>query len=141
MLKSVRSDGYLGPIVVVTGQGNEYVAASLTRAGADDYVAKNDLRPDILQRAINNALAQQSRRSVEAQNQHLLAELQMAKKALEGKNTRLSELYETAHQFVDNVANGIDNEDGDRLTAAGSDIQVIRGYITDLNQQVDTFCN
>ena len=46
-----------------------------------------------------------------------------------------------SHQFVDNVANGIDNEDGDRLTAAGSDIQVIRGYITDLNQQVDTFCN
>jgi diguanylate cyclase (GGDEF)-like protein len=104
VLKVVRSDGYLGPIVVVTGQGNEYVAANLTRAGADDYVAKNDLRPDILQRAINNALAQQSRRSVEAQNQRLLAELQSTKKALEGKNTRLSELYETAHQFVDNVS-------------------------------------
>lgn len=104
VLKALRSDGYLGPIVVVTGQGNEYVAANLTRAGADDYVAKDDLRPDILQRAINNALAQQSRRTVEAQNQRLLAELQMTKKALEGKNTRLSELYETAHQFVDNVS-------------------------------------
>ena len=104
ILKLLRSDGYLGPIVVVTGQGSEYVAADLTRAGADDYVAKSDLRPEVLQRAINNALAQQSRRQVEAQNKRLLAELQMTKKALEAKNTRLAELYETAHQFVDNVS-------------------------------------
>ena len=104
VVKTVRSSGYLGPIIAVTGQGNEYVAVNLTRAGADDYVAKSDLRPDILERAINNARAQVARRNTEAQNRRLLAELQMTKKALESKNARLSELYEAAHQSVDNVS-------------------------------------
>jgi len=103
-LKSLRSAGYLGPVIIVTGKGDEYVSANLIRAGADDYVAKKDLAPDILQRAIHNALAQQSRRQVEAQNQRLLVELQTTRSALEEKNHRLAELYETAHQFVDNVS-------------------------------------
>ena len=103
-LTSFRSDGYLGPVIIVTGQGDEYVSANLIRSGADDYVAKKDLAPDILQRAIHNAMAQQSRREVETHNQRLLAELQTTKRALEEKNRRLAELYETAHQFVDNVS-------------------------------------
>jgi diguanylate cyclase (GGDEF)-like protein len=103
-LKCMRSAGYLGPVIVVTGQGDEYVVADLMRAGADDYVAKTDLGVELLQRALHNAENRHLERKTEARNKQLLTELQSTKKSLEGTNNRLAELYKTAHQFVDNVS-------------------------------------
>lgn len=103
-LRELRAADFLGPIIVVTGQGDEYTVADLMRAGADDYLAKADITPDLLQRAIRNAANQHARRCTEARNRQLLAELRLAKRSLESKNARLTELYNTAHQFVDNVS-------------------------------------
>ncbi|MCG3125406.1 MAG: Adaptive-response sensory-kinase SasA [Phycisphaerae bacterium] len=103
-LRGLRAAPFLGPIIAITGQGDEYAVADLMRAGADDYVAKGDITPDLLQRAIRNAASQHARRCTEAHNRQLLAELSAAKRSLERKNARLTELYNTAHQFVDNVS-------------------------------------
>lgn len=103
-LEEVRSTGFPGPIVVLTGQGDEYIVAKLMRSGADYYVRKSDMTPEIIRRAIRNAQNQYSRRKTEAYNRQLLEELQTTKKSLKRKNQRLTELYETAHQFVDNVS-------------------------------------
>lgn len=101
---NIRAAGFVGPLIVVTGQGDEYTVADLMRAGADDYVCKVDVGPALLGRAIHNARNQQVRREVERRNKNLLGELQAAKQTLEVKNKRLTELYNTAHQFVDNVS-------------------------------------
>jgi len=98
LLRSLRGSGYLGPVIVVTGQGDEYAVADLMRAGADDYIAKADLSAGMLRRAIQNAESQQCRRRAEACNRQLLAKLQSAKKSLEGQNQRLAELYKAAHR-------------------------------------------
>lgn len=103
-LREIRLSGFLGPIIAVTGQGDENVVADLMRSGADDYIAKADLCPSLLRRAIRNAENQHLRRKIEARNRQLLSELQSAKRSLERKNRRLTELYRTAHQFVDNVS-------------------------------------
>jgi hypothetical protein len=104
VLKGIRAMGYLGPVLCFTGNGNERVAADLMRLGADDYVAKADVSADLLRRAMGNAAARHRQRVVEAENERLVAELNIKNKALEANNHRLGELYNTAHEFVDNVS-------------------------------------
>lgn len=104
VLREFRSAGFMGPIIALTGEGDEYIVAELMRGGADDYIAKADISADLLERALRNAESRHSRRKVEQRNRHLLAELRSAKRSLEKKNERLTELYRTAHQFVDNVS-------------------------------------
>lgn len=104
VLERVRSFGYLGPVIALTGHGDENLAAQLMRAGADDYVAKADLDPERLRRALRNGHAQHARRRVSSQNRDLVSDLSSAKRSLEDRNRRLSELYRTAHQFVDDVS-------------------------------------
>jgi len=43
------------PAIMVTGSGSEARAVSAMKAGAYDYLAKNDLSPDLLARTIRNA--------------------------------------------------------------------------------------
>jgi hypothetical protein len=103
-LTELRSTGMLLPIVVLTGQGDETVAAELMRLGADDYLMKSELTPDALRRSINFARTQYARRIIERENSDLLRELRRRNVELKTKNRRLAELYETAHEFVDNVS-------------------------------------
>ena len=100
----IRGSGDLRPIIVLTGQGDESIAAELMRSGADDYLVKDDITPTGLRRAIANARAQFLRRRGEEHRRTLLDELEATKVSLEKKNRRLSELYKTAHEFVDNVS-------------------------------------
>jgi signal transduction histidine kinase len=77
-----RRDGNV-PVVVLTGQGDERLAVQLMKAGAADYLAKQDLTPERLGRSLRHALAmadltrlksqlwereQRARRDAEAEN-------------------------------------------------------------------------
>lgn len=44
------------PIVMLTGQGDEQIAAESIRRGAYDYVAKDSMTPELLSRAIDRAI-------------------------------------------------------------------------------------
>ena len=57
LLKQMRGAGLLQPVIVLTGQGDEYVAAEITRAGADAYLMKDDLDNDRLAKALDLAVA------------------------------------------------------------------------------------
>jgi len=65
LLSTLRQRGDIRPVVVLTGQGNEYVAVDLIRAGADAYLVKADLNPESAGRAIELAQAQSRRRTAE----------------------------------------------------------------------------
>lgn len=52
LLHEIRARGVDCPVVVVTSQGDEYVAVDMIRHGADDYIVKQDLGPDILARTL-----------------------------------------------------------------------------------------
>ena len=56
VIESLRRQGEKRPIIVLTGMGDERVAAKITRAGADDYLVKGALNPDLLRRTISNAV-------------------------------------------------------------------------------------
>ncbi len=55
-LRSLRASGERRPVIVLTGQGNEYVAVEMMRAGATDYLLKSDVNPRILGRTLQKAL-------------------------------------------------------------------------------------
>lgn len=104
VLGQIRSKNDTRAVIMLTGMTSASLAVSLTHAGADDYIDKNYMNPDLLRRSIDNALAQQRRRETYSEYKKLLQELQNANRLLEQKNARLAELYNTAHQFVDNVS-------------------------------------
>ncbi|MEM7227568.1 MAG: diguanylate cyclase [Planctomycetota bacterium] len=54
-LRAIRAAGHAVPVVLLTAQGDEYLAAEATRAGADEYLIKHDLTPESVQRAIRSA--------------------------------------------------------------------------------------
>jgi signal transduction histidine kinase len=103
LLKAVRRGRALDlPVVLVTGQGSEDVAALAMRLGATDYLVKRDGYLQALPTAIENAFhrvqAQREQAALRALNQSLerlvaerTAELATAKEAAEAANRAKSE--------------------------------------------------
>lgn len=56
VLREVRSAGVKTPIVVFTAFGNEQTAVEIMRAGATDYLPKDDCSPDTVGRTMRRAL-------------------------------------------------------------------------------------
>ena len=104
ILKRIRAGNDTRGIIVSTASTNVSLAVKLTQAGADDYIEKTSMTSEGLRRALAHALGQRRRREAMEENRRLLKELKNANRRLERKNTRLAELYKTAHQFVDNVS-------------------------------------
>ncbi|MBF2007503.1 MAG: response regulator [Chlorogloeopsis fritschii C42_A2020_084] len=54
-LKQQRLEAHL-PVIMLTGQGNERVAVQAMKLGAQDYLVKQHLQPDVLQLTVRNAI-------------------------------------------------------------------------------------
>lgn len=91
------------PIIILTSSGDEHIAAEAFREGASDYVVKSDIieSPSMLRRVVRESLR---KHTLEQTNRELARELKRANAELSQKNERLTELTDTAHRFVENVA-------------------------------------
>jgi signal transduction histidine kinase len=67
VLAEIRAAEYLGPVIVLSGQGDEQVAAEIMRAGADDYLVKDDLSPAVLRRSLKHSEAKYLRRCAQVE--------------------------------------------------------------------------
>ena len=103
-LDELRSTGDLRPVIAMTGHGDAHLVRDLMNKGADDYLSKSEISPELLRRTIDGAINRFHRRRLEAQNNALALVLKSKNETLEKRNIRLAELYETAHEFVDNVS-------------------------------------
>lgn len=56
VLQAVRQAGVITPIIVLTGQKNDQIAAELMKAGASDYLAKGQLSLDHLVRSVHSTV-------------------------------------------------------------------------------------
>jgi signal transduction histidine kinase len=56
-LTAIRAAGHRVPVVALTGQGDEELAVALMKAGAADYLNKNALAPERLERSLRYAMA------------------------------------------------------------------------------------
>lgn len=99
------------PLIVLTGQGDEFIAVEIMKAGAADYLNKSKIESANLLKAITNALRlYQAEKAVELANQKLRAtnellllknqELETQKRKIELQNTQLQEAYNLKSQFL-----------------------------------------
>ncbi len=86
----------MGPIVILTGRGDEEAAARCIQAGAADYLVKSHAleEPEALRRSLEKAVDQY----FELRNR------ETCYKELEARTARLSEICEMSQAFVDNVS-------------------------------------
>lgn len=75
VFKSIRATGTQCPVIFMTGQGSEALAASAKRAGLAEYLPKDELSPEAVGRAVDRALdsweAERTRTSYEHMLNHL----------------------------------------------------------------------
>ena len=56
ILKRLRAADAFLPIIMLTGQGNETIAVQAMKEGAQDYLVKSTILPDLLHRTITSAI-------------------------------------------------------------------------------------
>lgn len=89
------------PVIVLTSLADDAVAMAALDFGVQDYLVKDAVSPEVLNRAIRYARQRQQNLT---EIKRLLSQLQTAETELKRKNRRLAKLYRTAHRFVDNVS-------------------------------------
>jgi len=89
------------PMIVLTSIDDRDLSVELLDAGAQDYLPKDCVTGEILDRAIRHAIQRQQQR---VEMQRLLTEVSIGRDLLESKNKKLEKLYKQAHEFVDNVS-------------------------------------
>ncbi|MCA9258236.1 MAG: hybrid sensor histidine kinase/response regulator [Planctomycetales bacterium] len=137
------------PCIVLTSLASDAMADEAIEAGAQDYLVKDRINPEQLERAMRYAM---QRNRARMENERLLKALRNSQKLLQEKNQRLQRACSTAQQFVDNVSHefrtpltvileyasllrdgipGVINDDQRRL------LDVIDDRTCDLNNMVD----
>jgi DNA-binding response OmpR family regulator len=75
-----QSNGNSPPVVMLTGVGNQEVAVRAMKLGAEDYLVKCDLTPQLLQSKIRSAI----------ENTRLRRQLQQAQDRLQANNQQIT---------------------------------------------------
>src|SRR3990172_5673649 len=96
----IQSDACHVLMIVLTGLASDEVALASLDQGAQDYLVKDRVTSEVLDRAIRHAIGPKQN----AEMRRLLAQLEASEELLEKKNRRLARLYKMAHRFVDNVS-------------------------------------
>lgn len=89
------------PVVVLTGHENREFALKAISKGAQDYLVKGKIDPELLERSIRYAI---QRHALSRKNEELLETLRESDLLLQAKNRKLEKACKTAQEFVDNVS-------------------------------------
>ncbi|HEY3149188.1 MAG TPA: response regulator, partial [Dongiaceae bacterium] len=96
-LRAIRAAGHRVPVVALTGQGDEELAVALMKAGAADYLNKNALAPERLERSLRYAMA--LHRAEEERRQLLLREQQAREQAQAANQAKDEFLATLSHEL------------------------------------------
>ena len=118
LLDLIRKTGFEGAIIVLTGQGDERLAAEAMRSGAADYMPKSDLTAASLRRAVENALERSRLQIALTEHRHRLERMN---EDLQQKNQEIRSFYHTlshelktpltaAREFVSILVDGLAGE-------------------------------
>src|SRR3989338_2893539 len=101
ILEEIKEKNIEAPVVMITGQGDEIVAAQLIKEGALDYLPKRENYEDAVPFMIRKTIVE-FRAKLEREN--LQKEIALRKEELEKINSQLMELDRMKSDFVANVA-------------------------------------
>lgn len=98
VLESFRKENIDTPVVIFTGQGDEQTAAELMKAGAYDYIVKDNLTTELLEKSILNTIERHTLEIERRQTEQTLKSLNEELEATVGKLTSSNrELQDFAH--------------------------------------------
>jgi len=60
LIEKAIADGYPGPMILLTGQGDHDLDVEAMKAGAADYLAKDQITPQLIERVIRHAIERKS---------------------------------------------------------------------------------
>ncbi|MGN6646229.1 MAG: response regulator [Cytophaga sp.] len=86
VLRKIRSEGIDTPVIMLTGQKDEHTIVQLLKDGANDYISKSDLSPEVLRFSFETS----------RQMYQMRKEKEAAVSALKESQLRLSEAQEIA---------------------------------------------
>ncbi len=138
------ANGHILPVILITGQGDEAVAAEAFKNGATDYLIKDRLTWEGLRRAIGNALEKHHLRQVVEEKRQ---RIERSNRELRSKNEEIQSFYHTlshelktpltsALEFISIVLDGlggpVTDKQRDYLQIAERSCDLLRTYINDL---------
>jgi signal transduction histidine kinase len=138
LVRALRSQGCLAPVILLTGAGNRQVDMEAMNAGAADYLSKMQLSADRLERVIRYALAhkraelalQQARDDLELRVQERTAELVAANEVLRVEVAERRRAEKKLHQSerlaaIATAAAKLAHEIGNPLNGLATTVQIL----------------
>lgn len=135
----IRQMGSRAPVIVLTVNSDPLVEKEILTSGAQDFLVKRDFSNREIHRTIQHALQRQEWNN---EADKLVSELTARDMLLEEqadmlrkKNEKLSKLYKTAQEFVDNVSHDFRTP----LTVIMDYVNIIReGMVGEVNEEQKT---
>ena len=101
LLREIHEQGSHPPVIMLTGQGAESIVMEAMRSGASDYIPKQLMSAESLERAISHAV-ERSRLQKNLDDHHL--QLEQANAELLRKNEEIQRFYHVlAHELKTSV--------------------------------------
>jgi signal transduction histidine kinase/DNA-binding response OmpR family regulator len=141
------------PVIMLTGQGDERIAVQAMKRGAQDYLVKQDLEPDVLQLTVRNVIhqARLQNQFSHSQRRHLTAEVALhlhrsldLEEILHTAVTEVQQILECDRVVVYQL---VPNQDGQSSDETGTPTLIKRcetglsGYTRDPIQKFVSFLN
>ena len=115
VLVDAKAAGYGGPVIMLTGHGDEDIAVEALQAGAADYLRKGSMTRKSLRRAIGNAIEKNMLQMALTEHR---SELEEANRSLTERNSEIRRFYQTlshemktpltvAREFIAMVTDGL----------------------------------